>query len=69
MLHLRGGPLALTLTWPSVSRATPSKTGQSHSQCAEAACVLCAVLPVTNVGNATAAAVPQLYREVESGLG
>jgi len=27
--------------------------------------VLCAVLPVTNVGNATAAAVPQLYLEVE----
>ena len=31
--------------------------------------MLCAVLPVTNVGNATAAAVPQLYLEVESGLG
>ena len=51
---------------PRVGSSTCSPVG-CERPAGEAACVLCAVLPVTNVGNATAAAVPQLYLEVESG--
>ena len=53
---------------PRVGSSTCSPVG-CERPAGEAGCVLCAVLPVTNVGNATAAAVPQLYLEVESGLG
>ena len=49
---------------PRVGSSTCSPVG-CERPAGEAACVLCAVLPVTNVGNATAAAVPQLYLEVE----
>ena len=48
---------------PRLGSSTCSPVG-CERPAGEPGCVLCAVLPVTNAGNTTAAAVPQLYLEV-----
>ena len=63
-------PFGHGLTYTSFAFGTPRLGSGTISPvgcerpAGEPGCVLCAVLPVTNTGNTTAAAVPQLYLEV-----